>query len=319
MSLRTLILAAAAVATAFSSAQADEISKVYVSQIVEHPALDAARNGLLRGLGDQGFIEGENLEFVYRTAQGNASTAVQIARDFIGDKPDVLVGIATPSAQALVSATSEIPVVFSAVTDPVGASLMTDMAAPDQNVTGLSDRSPVAQHLDLILQIAPEATRIGVIYNPGESNSQSILEDLQREAAKRDLEIVESTALQTADVLTASRNLLGKVDFIYAPTDNTVAAAIDVIAQAAIDGKTPLFAGSNSYVERGALVGLGFDYDQIGYQTASYVADLLRGVEVSELPARVATGSDLMVNTTTAEALGFSLPAHVLSEATKIE
>lgn len=300
------------------SAIADENYTVSVSQIVEHPALNATRDGLLQGLKEAGYVEGKNLTFIFKTAQGNPATAVQIARDFVGNAPDVLVGIATPSAQALVSATTDIPIVFSAVTDPVGAALLTDMDAPNANVTGLSDRSPVGQHIDLMLRIKPETKIIGVVFNPGESNSQAIIEDLKAAAADRGLEVIESPAVQSADVLTASRNLIGKVDFIYAPTDNTVATTIEIIVEAGKKGGIPVFAGSNSFVEKGALIGLGFDYKQIGLQTATYVVAILEGKSISELPAKVATGSDIVINAVTAKALSITIPEDVMKRAQKV-
>ncbi|GAM70550.1 ABC transporter substrate-binding protein [Vibrio sp. JCM 19236] len=140
-------------------------AKVAVSQIVEHPALDATRQGLVDGLKAHGYEEGKNLEFDYKTAQGNPAIAVQIARQYVGERPDVLVGIATPTAQALVSATRDIPVVFTAVTDPVGAKLVKQLEQPGKNVTGLSDLSPVNQHVELIQEIMPDVKTIGVVYN----------------------------------------------------------------------------------------------------------------------------------------------------------
>ena len=137
--------------------------KVAVSQIVEHPALDATRQGLLDGLKAKGFEEGKNLEFIYQTAQGNPAIAVQIAKQFVGEKPDVLVGIATPTAQALVASTRTIPVIFTAVTDPLGAKLVKNLDKPEGNVTGLSDLAPVAQHVDLMQELVPDLKAIGVV------------------------------------------------------------------------------------------------------------------------------------------------------------
>ena len=167
--------------------------KVAVSQIVEHPALDATRQGLLDGLKAKGFEEGKNLEFIYRTAQGNPAIAVQIARQFVGEKPDVLVGIATPTAQALAASTRTIPVIFTAVTDPLGAKLVKNLARPEGNVTGLSDLAPVSQHVDLMQELIPGLKVIGVVYNPGEANAVSAIELLKSAAGKKNLQVVEAT------------------------------------------------------------------------------------------------------------------------------
>ncbi|HAS6356315.1 TPA: ABC transporter substrate-binding protein [Vibrio vulnificus] len=315
--IATAVLAGAALISSHSVMA--KTAKVAVSQIVEHPALDATRQGLLDGLKAKGYVEGKNLEFDYKTAQGNPAIAVQIARQFVGESPDVLVGIATPTAQALVSATRSIPVVFTAVTDPVGAKLVKSMEQPGKNVTGLSDLSPVSQHVDLIKELLPNAKAIGVVYNPGEANAVTLVELLKKSAAEKGLKVVESTALKSADVQSATQAIAAKSDVIYAPTDNTVASAIEGMIVAANQAKKPVFGGATSYVEKGAIAGLGFDYYQVGVQTADYVAAILEGQEPGKLDVKVATGSDLVVNQGTAEKLGITIPASVLSRATDIK
>ncbi|KHT50089.1 ABC transporter substrate-binding protein [Vibrio sinaloensis] len=294
-------------------------AKVAVSQIVEHPALDATRQGLIDGLKAKGYQQGENLEFDYKTAQGNPAIAVQIARQFVGEKPDVLVGIATPTAQALVSATRSIPVVFTAVTDPVGAKLVSQMEQPGKNVTGLSDLSPVAQHVELIKELLPDVKSIGVVFNPGEANAVTLVKLLKESAKAYGLEVVEATALKSADVQSATQAIAEKSDVIYAPTDNTVASAIEGMIVAANQAKTPVFGGATSYVEKGAIAGLGFDYYQVGVQTADYVAAILEGSEPGELDVKVAKGSDLVVNQGVAKQLGLTVPASVLDRATSVK
>ncbi|HFQ5374696.1 TPA: ABC transporter substrate-binding protein [Vibrio vulnificus] len=315
--IATAVLAGAALISSHSVMA--KTAKVAVSQIVEHPALDATRQGLLDGLKAKGYVEGENLEFDYKTAQGNPAIAVQIARQFVGESPDVLVGIATPTAQALVSATRSIPVVFTAVTDPVGAKLVKSMEQPGKNVTGLSDLSPVSQHVDLIKELLPDAKAIGVVYNPGEANAVTLVELLKKSAAEKGLKVVESTALKSADVQSATQAIAAKSDVIYAPTDNTVASAIEGMIVAANQAKKPVFGGATSYVEKGAIAGLGFDYYQVGVQTADYVVAILEGQEPGKLDVKVATGSDLVVNQGTAEKLGITIPASVLSRATDVK
>lgn len=315
--LATAILSATAV---LSSAGAfANTATVAVSQIVEHPALDAARQGLLDGLKAKGYEQGKNLEFDYKTAQGNPAIAVQIARQFVGESPDVLVGIATPSAQALVSATRSIPVVFTAVTDPVGAKLVKTMEQPGQNVTGLSDLSPVAQHVELIQEILPQVKSIGVVFNPGEANAVTLVELLKVSAAAKGIEVVEATALKSADVQSATQAISAKSDIIYAPTDNTVASAIEGMIVAANQSKTPVFGGATSYVEKGAIAGLGFDYYQVGVQTADYVAAILDGQEPGKLDVKVATGSDLVINQDAASKLGIQIPSSVVERATSMQ
>ncbi|MBU1419525.1 MAG: ABC transporter substrate-binding protein, partial [Proteobacteria bacterium] len=191
--------------------------KVAVSQIVEHPALDATRQGLLDGLKAKGYEEGKNLQFIYQTAQGNPAIAVQIAKQFVGEKPDVLVGIATTTAQALAASTQTIPVIFTAVTDPLGAKLIKDLEHPGGNVTGLSDLTPVAQHVDLMQELVPDLKTIGVVYNPGEANAVALVDLLKAAASAKNIQVIEATALKSSDVQGAARIIVSKVQVIYAP------------------------------------------------------------------------------------------------------
>ncbi len=315
--LAAAVLAGAALLS--STSIMAQTAKVAVSQIVEHPALDATRQGLLDGLKAKGYVEGKNLEFEYKTAQGNPAIAVQIARQFVGENPDVLVGIATPTAQALVSATKSIPVVFTAVTDPVGAKLVKTLEKPGKNVTGLSDLSPVEQHVELIKELLPNVKSIGVVYNPGEANAVSLMELLKSSTQKHGIKLVEATALKSADVQSATQAIAAKSDIIYALIDNTVASAIEGMIVAANQAKTPVFGAATSYVERGAVASLGFDYYQIGVQTADYVAAILEGTDPGSLDVKVAKGSDLVINKTAADKLGMAIPQSVLDRATSVK
>ncbi|ANS84971.1 hypothetical protein VSVS12_01204 [Vibrio scophthalmi] len=315
--IATAVLASAALLS--SQGILAKTATVAVSQIVEHPALDATREGLIDGLKARGYEQGKNLEFDYKTAQGNPAIAVQIARQFVGERPDVLVGIATPTAQALVAATRDIPVVFTAVTDPVGAKLVNQLEQPGKNVTGLSDLSPVAQHVELIKELLPDVKTIGVVYNPGEANAVALVNLLKESAQQHGLEIVEATALKSADVQSATQVIAAKSDVIYAATDNTVASAFEGMIVAANQSKTPVLGGATSYVEKGAIAALGFDYYQVGVQTAAYVADILEGKAPGTLDVKVAKGSDLVVNTQVAQDLGIDIPQSVLDRATSVK
>ncbi|OOE32250.1 ABC transporter substrate-binding protein [Salinivibrio kushneri] len=312
------VICAAALSVGTTTSTLAETARVAVSQIVEHPALDAARNGLLDGLIAKGYTQGENLDFKYQTAQGNPAIAVQIARQYVGEQPDVLVGIATPSAQALAAATRDVPVIFTAVTDPVGAKLVKNMDAPSGNVTGLSDLSPVAQHVALAKELLPNLSSIGVVYNPGEANAVTLVELLKEVAEQHGIKVIEGTALKSADVQSAAQVVATQSDVIYAPTDNTVASAIDGLVAAANAADTPVIGGSTSYIPNGAVAALGFDYYSVGVQTADYVAAVLEGKPISSLPAKVAEGSDLAVNRAAAKKLGLEVPASLLDRASRI-
>ncbi len=315
--MRALILALAASAALILPAKAADVS-VAVTAIVEHPALDAVRDGVKDALAAAGYKEGENLKFTYQSAQGNPATAAQIARQFAGDGPDVIVPISTPSAQAVVSATHDIPVVFTAVSDPLGAQLIKNMDKPGGNVTGLSDMSPVAEHVALIKEILPSAKTIGFLYNSGEANSVSLLAVLKVEAEKAGLKIVESAATKSADVQGAARALVGRADAIYVPTDNTIISALEGAVTVAGEAKLPLFTADTDSVARGSLAALGFNYYDVGKQTGDVVVRVLKGENVGDIPVKVAVGTDLVVNKQAAVAMGVALPEAVLKRATKI-
>ncbi|MCP8895928.1 ABC transporter substrate-binding protein [Shinella daejeonensis] len=315
--MRSLLLAAAATLALALPAQAENVT-VSVTAIVEHPALDAARDGVREVLEEAGYKEGENLKFVYESAQGNPATAAQIARQFAGDDPAVIVPISTPSAQAVVSATKDIPVVFTAVSDPLGAQLVTDMEKPGGNVTGLSDMSPVADHVALIKEILPEAKTIGYLYNSGEANSVSLLDVLKAEAEKAGLSVIESAAIKSADVQGAARALIGRADVMYVPTDNTIVSALEGVVSVAEESKLPLFTADTDSVSRGALAALGFNYKDVGRQTGEIVVRILKGEKPGDIPVRVAVGTDLVINKAAAAKMGVTVPESVLARATNV-
>lgn len=295
--------------------RAAETRTVAVTAIVEHPALDAARDGMKAELATGGFEEGKNLRFHYESAQGNPATAAQIARKLVGEAPDVIVPISTPSAQAVVSATKDIPVVFTAVTDPIGAKLIQDAARPGGNVTGMSDLSPIGKQLDLIKEIMPDAQELGVIYNPGEANSVTLIELIKQEAPARGLAIMEVAAAKSADVLAAAQSLVGGVDAIYVPTDNTVVTALEAVVRVGRQNRLPVFAGDTDSVPRGAVAALGFNYFDVGRQTGRIVLRVLSGEKPGEIPVEGVEITELFVNPAAAEAMGITIPQAVLARA----
>ena len=315
--MRSLLLAAAATLALALPAKAEDVT-VAVTAIVEHPALDAVRDGVKETLEAAGYKEGENLKFLYESAQGNPATAAQIARQFAGEGPDVIVPISTPSAQAVVSATKDIPVVFTAVSDPLGAQLVKDMDKPGGNVTGLSDMSPVAEHLALIKEILPEAKTIGYLYNSGEANSVSLLAVLKAEAEKAGLTVVESAATKSAEVQGAARALVGRADAIYIPTDNTIISALEGAVAVAEEAKLPLFTADTDSVSRGAIAALGFNYKDVGKQTGEIVVRILKGENPGDIAVKVAAGTDLVVNKGAAAKMGVTLPEAVVGRATHV-
>jgi len=295
-----------------------EMKHVAVTQIVEHPALDAVRKGVKDVLTESNWVPGENLKWDYQSAQGAPATAAQIAKKFAGDQPDVIVAIATPSAQAMVASARQSNIVFSAVTDPVGAKLVKAWDQPSRNVTGVSDLTPIMQHLSFILEAMPNAKSVGIIYNPGEANSVSLVKLINEHAPKLGLEIVEAVSPKSADVQTATRSLLGKVDAIYLPTDNTVISALEGIIKISEQADIPVFAGDTDSVKRGAVAALGFNYYQVGRQTGNIVKSILEGESPQNIPVQGIETTELFVNPEAALRMGLTLSAEIIQKANTV-
>lgn len=291
------------------------VAKVSVSQVVDHPDLNATRLGLLEGLRAKGYEPGKNLEFSYEMASGNPVQAAKIARELVSENPHVLVGIATPTSQALVSATRTIPIVFTAVTDPIGARLVKQLEQPGRNVTGLSDLSPISQHVSLIKELLPNAGSIGVVYNPAEANAVALVGLLKKATRDFGFTLHTAKALTIDDVEEKTASVAKKSDVIYALTDNTVASGIEGLINAANQAGTPVVAGATSYVGKGAIAGLGLDYYDVGVQTADYVAAILDGQKPGKLSVKTAQSSQLVVNLDAARELGLTLPKSVVDRA----
>ena len=313
MSLGALALAL----TAMAPASAQEKS-VAVTAIVEHPALDSVRDGVQAALKAAGFEAGKNLKWQYQSAQGNTGTAAQIARKFIGDKPDAIVAIATPSAQAVVAATKSVPVVFSAVTDPVAAKLVPSWEASKGNVTGVSDLLALDKQIELIKQVVPNAKREGMVYNPSEANSVVVVKQLQELLPKQGMTLVEASAPRSVDVSSAARSLVGKVDVIYTNTDNNVVSAYEALVKVGQDAKLPLVASDTDSVKRGAIAALGINYRDLGEQTGRMVARILKGEKPGDIKPETSTKLELFVNPTAAEKQGVKLSDALIKSAAQV-
>lgn len=234
--------------------------KIGIVQIVEHPALDSARQGFLDTLKKNGYEEGKNLTVDYQNAQGDQSILQSITQKFSSAKLDLVLAIATPSAQAMASASKDIPILITAVTDPVEAKLVNSMEKPGKNVTGTTDMNPIKEQFELMKTLVPTVKKVGVIYNAGEVNSQVQVAIAKKVATDLGLEIVEATVTTSADVLQASQSLIGKVDTIYVPTDNMVVSAAQSVVQVSQKNKIPIISGESSVVDKGALATIGVNY-----------------------------------------------------------
>lgn len=312
-----LALGAMAMMGALAHAPASAQS-VAVTSIVEHPALDSIKDGVHEALAKAGYTEAKGLKWQFQTAQGNTAIAAQIARKFVGDKPDVIVAIATPSAQAVVAATKSIPVVYSAVTDPVAAQLVKSMEPSGTNVTGVSDSLALEKQVDLIKKVVPQAKRVGMVYNPGEANSVVVVKQMRELLPKSDMSLVEATAARTVDVGAAARSLVGKVDVIYTNTDNNVVSAYEALVKVGNDAKIPLIASDTDSVKRGAIAALGVNYHDLGIQTGKMVIKILKGQKPGELASETSDKLELFVNQGAAKKQGVTLSDAFVKSATKV-
>ena len=291
---------------------------VSVSSIVEHPALDSVKDGVYDVLKEKGYTDKEGFKWQFQTAQGNTAIAAQIARKFVGDDSDVIVAISTPSAQAVVAATKEIPVVYSAVTDPVAAQLVPTMEASGTNVVGVSDALALEDQIDLIQRLVPDVKNIGMVYNPGEANSVVVVEALRKLLSERDINLVEATAARTVDVGAAARSLVGKVDAIYTNTDNNVVSAYEALVKVGNDAQIPLIASDTDSVGRGAIAALGINYYNLGRQAGELVDRILQGEQAGEIPSEYGQELELYINLDAAGKQGVTISEDIIAEAAKV-
>ncbi|MES2252341.1 MAG: ABC transporter substrate-binding protein [Pseudomonadota bacterium] len=276
---------------------------ICLSQIIEHPALDEERRGIIDALKSAGYIDGQTIKITYQNAQGNLATAAQIAKMQAGQNPAVMVGISTPSAQALLSvATSHaIPLVFTAVTNPVDAKLVKD------NVFGVSDALPLDSQIALMREFLPNLKTIGVIYNAGEVNSTHVVRELKALCEKENIVLIPAIAAKTSDVAGAAQSLAGRVDAIYVPNDNTAVSAMASIVQVASIAKLAVFAGDTGSVHNGALATRGYDRFQLGQKTGALIVRILKHEKMEK---NIDNTHDLhvYVNEKTLKMLGISVP-----------
>ncbi|HEY8541817.1 MAG TPA: ABC transporter substrate-binding protein [Pseudothermotoga sp.] len=291
--------------------------RVGITQIVDHPALNAVFDGIVKALEDSGFKVGQDVIIDRQNAQGSMQNAVTIAKKFATEKVDFVVAIATPSAQACVQAISDRPVIFSAVTDPVGAGLIKQLGKNDSNVVGISDMVPVATQLKLIKKIFPNAKKVGVIYNPGEANSVTLTNIAKSAAPSLEMTVVDIPGTSPSEMITALNSIGPNVDVLYIGTDNTAASSIEAIGSAALRLKKPIVAADIDIARGGGVVGFGFNYFQVGVETGQLLVALLKGAKTSDLESHV-VGPDslvLYINLDIAKQLNVEIPSDLLERA----
>ncbi len=283
-----------------------------ITQIVEHPALDNAVNGFMQALADAGL----DVRYDRQNAQGDMSTAMMIAQKFANSRVDMVLAVATPTAQAAANVIKDIPILITAVTDPESAGLVKSNSLSGTNVCGTSDMNPVDRQLALFKQLGRPISRVGVLYNAGETNSVVQVELAKQEARKLGLTLVEAAVSNSSEVYQAALSLVGRVDGIYVPTDNTVVSAFESVAKVAADYDLPLITGEDNSVERGGLATVGIDYYRLGYQTGEIAIRVLKGeVKPAELPIEYQRDVRLVVNLKAAAEQGVKLPQALIDQA----
>ena len=314
----TTAMAAGCSGPSDSSGSGEDSYTIGISQFAEHGSLDNCREGFLQGLENEGIVEGENLTVEYQNAAADMGTASQISDAFVSDKVDLICAIATPTAQSAynVAMDSDIPVVYTAVTDPVAAELADEDGNPVGNVTGTSDELPIKEQLEMIRQMLPDAEKVGIMYTTSEANSISALETYKELAGDYGFEIVESGISTTADISLAADDLISQVDCITNLTDNTVVASLPTILEKANEKGIPVFGSEIEQVRIGCLAAEGLDYVALGEQTGEMAAKILKGeAEASEMPYETITEPGFYVNMKVAENLGITVPDELSQSA----
>lgn len=296
--------------------------KIGICQIVEHPALDAVRQGMIDSLTAAGYLEEKDVEYLIANAQGDPNNAVPIAQNFQSQGVDLVVAISTPMALAVaeVFKESDVPIIFSAITDPVACGLVVDATDPSKNgnITGVSDLIDVATDLQLLKELSPSITRIGMVYNPGEANSDLLTRTAIEIAPSLGLTIITAIADSTANVPMAAQSLVGRVDAFYVTTDNTVVSAIDSVVAAAEEAGVPFLMADPTSLEFGPTIATGFDYYQHGLITGGVVAEVLSGKRPDEIPVTYQTGAKVYLNLDAAARIGLIFPQSLIDKASGI-
>lgn len=297
-------------------AEQKKMVKVGIVQLVEHAALDAANKGFVDGMAANGYKEKENVTYDRQNAQADQSNLQNIAQRFVSGKVDLICAIATPAAQTMANATKDIPIVGTAITDYAEAKLVASNKEPKGNVTGTTDMNPIKEQVDLMLKIVPQTKTVGTVYSSSEVNSQLQIKILKEVLAAKNIKVVEATVSNVNDIQQAAQSLVGKVDAVYAPTDNVIASAMPTLVAITDEAKIPVFCGEGGMVKAGGLATVGIDYYKLGLQTGAMAARILSG---KEKPATMAIESQkemqTIVNEEAAKKLGITIPADILKAA----
>ena len=285
-----------------------DVFRIGISQFITHQSLDATREGFVDELAKQGYVEGENIEIDFQNAQGEQRNLKTISQQ-LAESSDVVLAIATPSAQSLANTTQTTPVIFSAVTDPVSAKLVESREHPGGNVTGTSDQSSdaISTQINLIKKVLPKAKTIGILYTQSEPNSVVQKDEAKRLLEEKGFTVVEKTILDSNNVKAAAESLMAEVDMVFVPTDNIISSTMETVKQVSIKHKVPVFGGSTEMIAVGGLYNYGTNYEELGRQTARMLVRILKGEKPENIAVELPEKLELHTNQEMADALGIDI------------
>lgn len=285
-----------------------DVFRIGISQFITHQSLDATREGFVDELARQGYVEGKNIEIDLQNAQGEQRNLKTISQQ-LAESSDVVLAIATPSAQSLANTTQTTPVIFSAVTDPVSAKLVETREHPGGNVTGTSDQSSdaISTQINLIKKVLPKAKTIGILYTQSEPNSVVQKDEAKRLLEEKGFTVVEKTILDSNNVKAAAESLMTEVDMVFVPTDNIISSTMETVKQVSIKHKVPVFGGSTEMIAVGGLYNYGTNYEELGRQTARMLVRVLKGEKPENIAVELPEKLELHTNQEMADALGIDI------------
>ena len=301
-----------------STGSSEGVKNIGIVQLVQHDALDSANNGFVDALKEKGYEDGKNISIDQQNAQGEQSNSQTITKQFADIKKDLIFAIATPAAHAGYNSTKDIPIVFTAVTDPVAAEIAKDWKSSGTNVTGTSDKVPVDDQMKLLKQLLPDTKTVGVIYNTSETNSVIQVEELKAAAEKEGLAVKEVGVTNVNEINQNLASALNEMDVLYTPTDNTVASAYSLVGKLCLDAKKPIIGAEEAVVTKGGLATIGIDYYKLGKEAGYKAVDILEGKKPSDIEITTLSEMAFTINTDIAEKLGVTIPEDILKDAKKV-
>jgi len=295
-----------------------DVKNIGVVQLVQHDALDASNKGFVDALKEKGYEEGKNIKIEQQNAQGEQANAQTICKQFVDSKKDLIFAIATPAAQAAYNSTKDIPIIFTAVTDPVKAEIAKDWKSSGTNVTGTSDKVPVDKQIELLKKLIPNAKTVGVIYNTSETNSVIQVDELKAAAAKQGLAVKEIGVTTVNEINQNLSSALGQIDVLYTPTDNTVASGYALVGKLCLEKNIPIIGAEEAVVTKGGLASIGIDYYKLGKEAGVKAAEVLDGKKPSDVEISTLSEMSFTINTDVAKKLNITIPSDIEANAKKV-